>query len=126
MLLAVNPFAGIVEVTAFAGSVYAACFLPTIIVGLFWRGTAQAAMVSILLGSLSVTAWFFTKQMGWTSWHEIYIGILVGMLSYVALSLLKPSKKRQDFAKESNLTLLKNNKAKLQPKTTYENQKKFS
>ncbi len=93
MLLAVNPFAGIVEVTAFAGSVYAACFVPTMIVGLFWRGTATAALTCMLTGAVSVTVWFFLKRFGWTGWHEIYIGMLVGLVSYVVVSLL-PSRNR--------------------------------
>ena len=89
MLLAINPFAGIVEVTAFAGSVYAACFLPTMIGGLFWRGTAKAALTCMLLGAISVTTWFFLKKIGWTGWHEVYVGILVGIASFTVVSLVQ-------------------------------------
>ncbi len=89
MLLAINPFAGIVEVTAFAGSVYAACFLPTMIGGLFWRGTARATLTCMLLGAISVTTWFFLKKIGWTGWHEVYVGIVVGTASFILISWVK-------------------------------------
>ncbi len=62
MLLALNPFGDIVGITAFSGSLYAACFFPTLVVGLYWeRGTAAGAVVCVLLGSTTVTAWHFAK-----------------------------------------------------------------
>ena len=65
MLLALNPFGDIVGITAFSGSLYAACFFPTLVVGLYWaRGTAAGAVVCVLLGSTTVTAWYFAKLAG--------------------------------------------------------------
>jgi Na+(H+)/acetate symporter ActP len=41
MLLALNPWGDIVEITAFSGSLYAACFLPSLVIGLFWKGAQR-------------------------------------------------------------------------------------
>jgi len=89
MLLALNPFGDIVEITAFSGSLYAACFLPTLVMGLYWKGgTATGAVSCIWLGSATVIAWHFAKEAGWTIWHEVYVGLGVGILVYVGVSLV--------------------------------------
>ncbi len=89
MLLALNPFAGIVEITALSGSIYAACFLPTLVLGLYWkRGTAPGAIVCILVGSATVIGWYIAKKASWTSWHEVYVGLVVGIVAYVGVSML--------------------------------------
>ncbi|MDA2923173.1 sodium/solute symporter [Acidobacteria bacterium AH-259-L09] len=94
MLLALNPFGDIVGITGFSGSLYAACFLPTLVFGLYWKGgTAIGALSCVLLGSTTVTAWHFAKLAGWTTWHEVYVGFGVAILAYVFVSLMtsKPS-----------------------------------
>ena len=89
MLLAFNPFGDIVEITAFSGSLYGACFLPTMLIGLRWkRGTATGALVCVMLGSVTVILGFILKKLGWMSWHEIFPGLLVGCLSYFGVSLM--------------------------------------
>lgn len=88
MLLALNPFGDIVEITAFSGSLYGACFLPTLVMGLYWRrGTATGALACILVGAASVIGWFLAKRWGWTSWHEVFVGLAVGTVVYVGVSL---------------------------------------
>ena len=43
-IVAVSPFTqDIMTLTAFSGSLYAACFLPALVVGLFWRRPPAAA-----------------------------------------------------------------------------------
>ena len=89
MVVALNPFAGIVQITAFAGSLYAACFLPTLVLGLYWkRGTSAGALACVLIGAVTVIAWYFAKTTGWTTWHEVYVGTSVAFLVYVGVSLL--------------------------------------
>ena len=89
MLAALNPFAGIVQITAFSGSLYAACFLPTLVLGLYWkRGTAVGALACVVAGSVTVIAWYFGKAAGWTTWHEVYAGTTAAFLVYVGVSLL--------------------------------------
>lgn len=44
-VIALNPPGGIVEITIFSGSLFAVCFVPTILLGLHWhRGNAAAAL----------------------------------------------------------------------------------
>jgi SSS family transporter len=89
MLLALNPFGSIVTITAFAGSLYAACFLPTLVAGLYWkRGTGAGAVACVVVGATTVIGWHFAKRAGWTSWHEVYAGFGVAVLAYLAVSLL--------------------------------------
>jgi Na+/pantothenate symporter len=88
MIVALNPFADIVEITAFSGSLYAACFLSTLVVGLYWnRPNATAATASMVTGGLAVIAWWLAKRNGWTEFHEVYVGLVVSTLVYVTATL---------------------------------------
>ena len=99
MLLALNPFAGIVEITALSGSLYAACFLPTLVVGMYWKqGTAHGALACILVGSVTVIGWYCAKGAGWTNSHEVYIGVGVAVAAYVGVSMLTSPAGRDDVS----------------------------
>jgi Na+(H+)/acetate symporter ActP len=94
MLLALNPFGDIVSITAFAGSLYAACFLPSMIIGLYWkRGTRPAAIANLALGAVVTIGWYFARRAGWTEWHEVYVGTTVAVLTYIGVSLATPGRK---------------------------------
>ena len=93
MMLALNPFGDIVEITALTGSLYAACFLPTLVMGLYWqRGTATGALACVILGSATVIGWHFAARAGWTGLHEVYVGFAVALVAYVGVSLLTAPK----------------------------------
>jgi SSS family transporter len=99
MLMALNPFGGIVEITAFSGSLYAACFFPTLVVGMYWsRRTAAGALACMLAGSVIVVGWYFAKRAAWTTWHEVYAGLSVAILSYVVVSLLTSQAGRDEVS----------------------------
>jgi SSS family transporter len=99
MLVALNPFADIVQITAFSGSLYAACFLPTLVVGLYWkRGTPTGAVACVVAGSVVVIAWYLARYAGWTSWHEVYVGTSVAFLVYFGVSLLTSKRTSQGNA----------------------------
>jgi SSS family transporter len=89
MLLALNPWGDIVEITAFSGSLYGACFLPTVVVGLYWRGgTAAGALAGVFAGGTSVVGWFLlSRYAGWPEAYEVYVGLVVGMTAYAVVSL---------------------------------------
>ncbi len=93
MLVALNPFADIVETTSFSGSLYAACFLSPLVLGLYWtRPTATAAIAAMGSGGLVVVAWWLAKRSGWTSFHEVYVGLIVSTTVYVAATLIRPAR----------------------------------
>ncbi|MAV34044.1 MAG: hypothetical protein CMJ59_01175 [Planctomycetaceae bacterium] len=89
MLLALNPIGDIVEVTAFSGSMYAACFLPTLVLGLYWqRGTAAGAISCLVIGSTVSIGWYCARKAGWTELHEVYPSLLLALTAYIVISLL--------------------------------------
>ena len=94
MLVAVSPITrDIMTVTALSGSLYGACFLPALVLSLFWRRTsATAALASVVCGAVAVVAWFIARQAGWTELHEVYPGLVVGLSVYVALGMMRPEK----------------------------------
>ena len=89
MLVALRPPGGIVEVTALSGSLYAACFLPTLVVGLYWkRRSAPGALACILVGGATVALWYLARKRGWTSWHEVYAGVVAALAVYALVSVV--------------------------------------
>jgi SSS family transporter len=77
----------IVRMTKFSGSLYGACFLPVLVVGLFVRRPlAIAALVTMVLGSICVVGVFVLRTLGVTTMQEVYPGIAVGMLVYLGLN----------------------------------------
>jgi Na+/pantothenate symporter len=93
---AINPFTeDIVAITSLSGSLYGACFLPALVVGLFWRrASAAAALASIACGCAAVVGWYAARRLAWTAWHEVYVGVAVGLAVFVIVSWLRPDKAR--------------------------------
>jgi SSS family transporter len=90
MLISISPLQkDIVTLTSLSGSLYGACFLPALVVGMFWkRATAVASLVSCGVGAFTVIGWFTAKRLGYTELHEIYVGLAVGLGTFVLLSFL--------------------------------------
>ncbi len=90
--LALNPGRGIVEMSSFSGSMYAACFLPALVVGLFWkRATRAGALTSMIAGFAVTLVWFLAKKHiadgAYRTWHEVYLGLAVSIPIYVIVSI---------------------------------------
>lgn len=92
---------GIVEMSSFSGSMYAACFLPALVVGLFWkRATRSGALASLVVGFGVTAGWFAAKKLklfpGFAWLHEVYLGVTISLTTYVVVSLLseKPSENK--------------------------------
>ncbi|MDE0053719.1 MAG: sodium/solute symporter, partial [Gammaproteobacteria bacterium] len=57
-VIALNPPGGIVEITIFSGSLFAVCFVPTILLGLHWRrGNEAAALTAFGVGITVLLGW---------------------------------------------------------------------
>jgi len=97
--LTLYPMAGIVELTAFAGAVFAASFFPAIFGGLYLKwGTDAGAMASMVAGMLVNILWRFGVRFrveGMRDIHEIIPAFIVAMLVYLVVSLCT-SKRRPD------------------------------
>lgn len=91
-LLSVYPIGGIVELTAFAGAVFAASFFPGIFGGLYLRwGTDAGALASMLVGMLVNVIWraFFRFNFaGLQDIHEIIPAFLISLATYLVVSRL--------------------------------------
>lgn len=91
-LLSVYPIGGIVELTAFAGAVFAASFFPGIFGGLYLRwGTDAGALASMLVGMVANIVWrvFFRFNLpGMQDVHEVIPAFLLSLLTYFIVSKL--------------------------------------
>ena len=94
---ALQPFASdIVSVTKFSGSLYGACFVPVIILGLFQkRRSAKAAKLSMILGGSTVITAFTLNNTGVTSLSEVYPGMIVGVVTFLVASAISFDSKLQ-------------------------------
>jgi Na+/pantothenate symporter len=88
--IAIKPPGGIVEITIFSGSLYAACFLPLILFGLHWqRGNAAAALGCVGVGVVVLVVWLLT---GLNSvLHEVFPATLASTAVYLSLSWWLPA-----------------------------------
>ncbi|MCP5179252.1 MAG: hypothetical protein H6994_05180 [Pseudomonadales bacterium] len=89
-LLALDPPGGIVEITLFSGSLYAACFFPAVLLGLHWRrGSAAAVIVSMLVGVTVLLGWQATPWQA--TLHEVFPALVASVVAYVVVALFSPS-----------------------------------
>ena len=88
-LIALNPPGDIVEITIFSGSLYAVCFVPTVILGLHWdRGDGVSAVTSILVGITVLCVWL---ALGFDDFiHEVFPALFASIGSYVVMALSRP------------------------------------
>jgi SSS family transporter len=80
-LIALDPPGGIVTLTSFSGSLYAACFFPALLFGLYWRrGDGRAAMISMVVGLVVLLAW---KPLAPVAVHEVFPAMAASILAYL-------------------------------------------
>jgi SSS family transporter len=80
-LIALNPPGGIVALTSFSGSLYAACFFPVVLFGLYWRkGDGRAAVVSMVVGLAVLLVW---KRLALAGVHEVFPAMAASIVAYV-------------------------------------------
>jgi Na+/pantothenate symporter len=88
--LALNPPGGIIALTTFSGSLYAACFFPAVLLGLYWRrGSGASVVASILVGLATLVAW---KPLGLApAVHEVFPAIVFSAVTYAVVALARPA-----------------------------------
>ena len=95
-LISLDPPGGIMTLTAFSGSLYAACFFPTIVLGLHWsRGNGTAVITSFFLGFATLFLWDYLPFAG--GLHEVFPALLLSLLAYVILSLVLSPHRSQEL-----------------------------
>ena len=95
-IVTVHPPAGIVELTAFSGAVFASSFFPAIFGGLYLRwGTGHAAFWSMLTGMATCIIWrwgFRFNVEGLRNIHEIIPSFILAMLVYLIVARMTQDK----------------------------------
>jgi len=83
--VALEPPGGIVALTAFSGSLYAACFFPAVVLGLHWpRGDGASALASFATGIGVLLAW---PRLPWAGdLHRVFPALALSTLVYVLLA----------------------------------------
>jgi len=80
-VIALNPPAGIVGLTAFSGAVYGACFAPALLMGLYWRrGSGRAAVASFVTGLAVLLLW--NRLPGTGGVHQVFPSVALSFLAY--------------------------------------------
>lgn len=86
-LIALRPPGQIVTLTAFSGSLYAACFFPAIVLGLHWpRGNGAAVIVSFAVGLVVLAGWKYLP-IG-SAIHAVFPAMALSTLAYTILAAL--------------------------------------
>lgn len=89
-LIALNPPGGIVALTSFSGSLYAACFLAPLLLGLFWsRGDGYAAAGSIATGVIVLLVW--PRLALDIQLHRVFPAMALAIAVYITLALTRPA-----------------------------------
>ncbi|MBX2816797.1 MAG: hypothetical protein KTR24_12390 [Saprospiraceae bacterium] len=95
--IALYPPAGIVELTAFAGAVFAASFFPAIFGGLYLKwGTDIGALSSMIVGMLVNVIWRLTirfRYPGMEDIHEVLPSFVIALLTYLMVSKMTPGRR---------------------------------
>ncbi len=84
-LMALRPAGGIVALTVLSGAVYAACFIPALLLGLFWRrGNGAAVLTSFASGLLVLLIW--PRFAVAATIHQIFPALLLSLATYVLVA----------------------------------------
>lgn len=99
-IISLNPPAGVVELTAFSGSLYGACFFPAVVFGLHWRrGSGTAVIASFAVGIGVLLGWDLVP--GSEVLHEVFPAMTLSTLAFWVTSLAT-----EDSANETVLRLM--------------------
>ena len=85
-IISLNPPDGIVELTAFSGSLYGACFFPAIVFGLHWRrGSGAGVIASFAVGIGVLLGWEYLPRS--EILHEVFPAMILSTLTFWLVSL---------------------------------------
>ncbi len=91
LIFTLYPPAGIVELTAFSGAVFAASFFPSIFGGLYLKwGTDMGAIASMLTGIVITVVWRFGLRFEFEELkdiHEVMPAFIISCVVYAIVSL---------------------------------------
>lgn len=87
--IALKPPGDIVELTIFSGSLFAVCFVPTVLLGLHWRrGNEWAALAAFACGIPMLIAWRFAGLHEVV--HEVFPALAASTAAYLTGAWRRP------------------------------------
>jgi Na+/pantothenate symporter len=94
--VALDPPGDILQITIFSGSLYAVCFLPAVVLGLYWnKGSATAVLAAMILGVVVLLIWL---GLGYNNvLHEVFPALAASVAVYVGVA--RVSAQRVDLPK---------------------------
>ena len=93
-LIALDPPGGIVSLTSFSGSLYAACFIAPLLLGLFWqKGNGYAAGGAIITGIAILLIW--PRLPFDTGIHRVFPAMALSTIIYIIFALSRPASANQ-------------------------------
>jgi Na+/proline symporter len=94
-IISVYPPYGIVELTAYTGSVFAASFAPAVLGGLLWRrATKMGVLASMITGLVVTGVWRFWVIIAYpwiynVYWiHEVIVGFIASIIVFIVVCLV--------------------------------------
>ncbi len=84
--LALNPPADVVPLTALSGALFGGCFLPALVLSLWWKQkNRRAAVWSIIAGAAAVVLWSagLAAALDLSYIHPVFAGLVVSLSVYV-------------------------------------------
>ena len=86
--IALDPPGDILQLTIFSGSLYAVCFLPAVVLGLYWsKGSAGAVLASMAAGVVTLLVWLASGYNVFI--HEVFPALCVSAASYFLMAIVK-------------------------------------
>ncbi len=86
-VIALDPPGGIVTLTAFSGSLYGACFVPAILLGLHWKGgNGTSVIASFVAGITVLLAWDLVP--GSEIVHEVFPAVALSTATFLGVGHL--------------------------------------
>ena len=96
--IALNPPGGIVAMTSFSGSLYAACFLPALLLGLYWhKGNGYSVVASFATGILTLTLW--NRLFPESNIHRVFPSVVLSLMAYLAAASMTAANSSEEVVK---------------------------
>ncbi len=92
--VALRPPGDIVELTSFSGALYGACFLPPLVLGLWWRGGSETGVIAAFAAGIGAMALW--PMAPWAAdLHSVFPAVAASFAAYLGLASVASTRARQ-------------------------------
>ena len=102
-VLALDPPDDVVPLTALSGALFGGCFLPALVLSLWWKRSARAALASIIAGGAAVVLWWagLDEALGLPALHPVLAGLTASVGTYFGAPAGSPERRAKETAKRN-------------------------